>query len=192
MNSVISLKTFDSFSEENLEHAERSIVGYFCLRVLPLLLGITTLCSAQEPKLDLSLAIPVGALLCKVAPLSSADSVLRLATVLHVVDGRPLIDERDLLAGFDSAGAPVYLTILPTQTPDQNNAELFPLVFRFGGGSVIGYRVHPNPANSSVVDSAAMPDSAKLSRQLELLPESSRIGAWKLATWLWDHRCGKT
>lgn len=125
------------------------------------------------------LAPPRPVMMCQSLPPTPEDSA---AVVLQFLDGveRPL--PRKSLVAFDSAGTPLYATIIAAQSTPDGGHTVHGVGVRFFGADRGGTRViasrGPRDSVATRADSVSLTD-AEVARAREL------------AVWLWNRRCGR-
>ena len=135
------------------------------------------------------LGLPRTKLLCHTLPRSPSDTSITYATALRFEEANDFNDSRVMDAAYDSAGTPVYLSVLATRAGPRREPVADAIVVRFGSaGSAAGLRVRTSNSDST---GAKGKESGLGSAAPALVPMSlaEASQARILAVWLWSHRC---
>ena len=166
--------------------------------VAPLIAGVVMMLllggriDAQERRALEPLAIPDGApIRCRVYTDIPKDPSGSAGRGFEFAIGRPLEDERVIVAAFDSVGRPRFLTEMVTHWSESGELAIHSVAARFADDSVVaGFhqrsrrdgRTAPQPPHdAAAVAGAPMP----------ALSADERRQAVTLAAWLWARRCGR-
>lgn len=122
--------------------------------------------------------LPVGPLVCREIDVTPADSA---RSIFEFADG--VVNARETLAAFDSAGGPLYMTIQLTEFQEAISIS-HNVAVRFSmGGQYL--RIARTVRDGKVVD-----DSTAVVSNGDLTPEDVARSR-KLAEWLWSRRCAR-
>lgn len=125
------------------------------------------------------LAPPRPVMMCRSLPPTPEDSA---AVVLQFLDGVERPHPRKSLVAFDSAGTPLYATIIAAQSTADGGHTVHGIGVRFFGADRGGTRViasrGPRDSVATRADSVSLTD-AEVAR------------ARDLAVWFWNRRCGR-
>jgi len=154
-------------------------------------LGSASAVGGQASPTSDPLYLPRAKLACRILGSADKPSLRPGLVAIRFLEGDGLIEDRTIDATYDSAGHPVYLTVLlaPHAHGEEIETEGFAIGFGIGEtarGFVMTHR--------SAIPSAGSPGSEKSSAaasRLQPLSSSQFASARTLAVWLWGHRCGK-
>jgi len=125
------------------------------------------------------LDVPDGPFACHAIEATAADSA---ASLVEFIDGE--LNPREAMVAFDSAGAPLYMTVQMTErTPLLEVSHNVLVRFKVLGEYL---RIEKPFRNGKVVNEAA-----RITLDEALLPDEM-TRSQQLAEWLWDHGCNAT
>lgn len=156
------------------------------LSVAIALLSWTIAPAAQERLAD-PFRDPADQLLCRMTRVddpSAGQPVLGI----RIIEGVDVLDQRVMLAGFDSAGVPVNLVVFETPANELGERRIAALAVRFGDEiGPHGYRAPESDASQDGSPPSGQPVWPPPG--WERLSEVEVSRARRLADWIWEHRC---
>jgi hypothetical protein len=107
---------------------------------------------------------------------------------VRITEGADVLDQRVILAGFDSAGVPMNLVVFETPPNEFGKRRIAALAVRFGDeAGPQGYRAPESGAPQDEVPQLGQPIWPPAG--WERLSEVEVSRARRLVEWVWEHRC---
>jgi hypothetical protein len=148
------------------------------LNTIRLLLLIVGSALAQLKVPEHFFAAPDGPFACHAIEATPADSA---ASLLEFIDGE--VNARETLAAFDTAGVPLYMTVQMTEsTPSMAVSHNVLVRFKMLGEYL---RIETPFRNGKPIDELGRITAT------ESLNADEMTESYRLAVWLWDHRCNR-